>query len=317
MTDAERLDQLLADQERAIRLAFKDFVTTMGSGPVMDEVMARLQNRDIEGALAIVDSYVIRLADILPVISQIVGTAAAAELANILPGNVMAISFDPTLPRAAEMLRTSRLELVQNFTAQQRRATQQALNRAYLEGLGTAETARAFRNSIGLTSEQENWVATYREQLRNRDRRALLRANRDRRFDPTVESSIARNRPLTERQIDAMADRYRARTLAMRAETIARTEGVHATSLAREEAVDQMIDTTGIVATRVIGTWHPTQDARVRDFHASMLNQKRPRGTPFVDGHGNRLLYPGDRNAPSETTINCRCGVTYSIAPNA
>ena len=129
--------------------------------------------------------------------------------------------------------------------------------------------------------------------------------------------SIARNRPLTERQIDAMADRYRARTLAMRAETIARTEGVHATSLAREEAVDQMIDTTGIVATRVIGTWHPTQDARVRDFHASMLNQKRPRGTPFVDGHGNRLLYPGDRNAPSETTINCRCGVTYSIAPNA
>lgn len=317
MTDAERLDQLLADQEKAIRKAFLEFLAAFGSGPVMDEVIRKLEARDVNGALAIVDSYVIRMADVLPAISAIVGTTTATELADSLSGNVLAISFNPSNPAAANIIASQRMEFIRDFSDAQRQSVQQALNRGYREGLGTEGLARRFRDAIGLHPQQEQWVVSFETQLRNRDRRALDRANRDRRFDPSIEAAITSDRQLTERQITAMVDRYRKRTLMMRAEHIARTEGLRATSEARDIAAGQMAQTLGLPDDRIVGTWRATRDNRVRDHHASMEGQKRPRGQPFIDGFGNRLRYPGDPAAPANTVINCRCGVVYTIAQNA
>jgi len=34
---------------------------------------------------------------------------------------------------------------------------------------------------------------------------------------------------------------------------------------------------------------------------------------PFTDGDGNRLMFPGDPNAPPATTVSCRCVVTHRV----
>ncbi len=145
----------------------------------------------------------------------------------------------------------------------------------------------------------------------------LQRDLRDRRFDGRVQAAIDRNRPLTTKQIDMMVDRYRKNALQMRAETIARTEGLQATSEARDESVAQMIDQTGLAPERIVDIWNATRDKRTRDWHATMNGQKQPKGTPFVDGLGNRLRYPGDPQAPANTRINCRCAKTFSVLPAA
>lgn len=312
----DRLDQLIAEQEKSVQQAFRRFIAAVGNdGVALDAITERLENHDVEGAMKIVDSYVATFGNVLPAIAHVVGAITATELAALLPNLATAISFDPSHPRAAEIVRQNRLRFVTDFSAQQRRATVQALMRAQREGLGIAETARAFRNSIGLHPTQEAAVANYRRLLETRSRQALNRQLRDRRFDPTVQRSIERDRPLTDKQIDTMVDAYRRQTLMLRAETIARTEGVRATSEAREEALDQMIEQTGIPVDNVRRIWNPTRDTRTRDWHASMAGQMRGRNEPFQDGLGYALMYPGDPRAPAATTINCRCALTFSIRP--
>lgn len=318
MTDLERLDLLIAGQELAVRRAFRQFIAAVGKeGAVLDAIVERLLAEDTEGALKIVDSYVERFGNVFPLIAQTVGAATATELAGLVPHISSAISFDPSHPRAAAIVRQNRLRFVRDFSAQQRRATLQALNRSFRQGLGPRETARIFKDSIGLTAEQEIHVASYRRQLETRSRRALDRALRDRRADGTIDRAITLDRPLTARQIEIYTDRYRRNYLALRAETIARTEGVRATSEAREESLDQMIEQAGIAVDLVERIWNTTRDNRRRDWHASMEGQRRGRNEPFIDGHGNRLMYPGDPRAPAETVISCRCGLTFYIRPTA
>lgn len=316
-TSYERFDQLLAQQEASVAQAFRDFVALVQSDQIMAAIIERLEAHDQEGAMRIVDSYVSRMGDIFPAVSAAVGLATAGELAEIVPDLVLAVSFDPTLPRAAELIRANRLRFIRDFTASQRQSVSQALERAYREGAGTQAAARAIRGSIGLTAYQEGVVTNYRSMLTNLDRDALDRALRDRRFDPTVERAIELDRPLTPAQIDNMTERYRQRMLAMRSETIATTEGGRATSEAREESLQQMVEQTGLDQTRVERIWNTTQDARRRDWHAAMQGQKRAMGELFVDGLGNRLRYPHDPAAPANTVIKCRCGLTFSILPAA
>lgn len=310
----DRLDELISQQEASIRAAFRQFVQTVGGeGPVFDAVMAKLEARDTDGALKIVESYIASMANVLPAVAVSVGIATAAELAELIPESAVGISFDPSHPRAAEIIRDNRARFVREFSDQQRKATLQALAEAYREGLGTQQTARLFRESIGLTQQQQAAVRNYRRLLERGSRDALNRANRDRRFDRSVQAAAEGRRQLTPEQIDRMTQRYQQRTLMMRSETIARTEGIRATSEAREETLEQMLEATGLERDRVERVWNPTRDKRTRDFHASMAGQKRPLGTPFKDGHGNLLLYPGDPKAPASTTINCRCALTFSV----
>jgi len=312
----DRLEELLAQQEARIAKAFRDFIRVMNSDAVTAQVVDLLERGDVPGALKIVDSYVARFASVLPSIQATVGAAAAEELAELASEFIVGISFNPSNPRAAAFAEANRLTLIREFGAEQRRATRQAIARAFQEGTsGPVATARAFRESIGLTSGQERWVANFRAGLENLDRRVLSRALRDRRFDPTVERALRTRRPLTSAQIDRMVERYHARALMLRSETIARTEALRATAQARQEALNQMVEQIGIDPRRVSRVWNATRDERTRDWHSSMQGQQVGLREKFTDGNGNELLWPGDPSAPPETTINCRCVVTFEIKP--
>lgn len=314
-TQLDQLLELLDGQAASVRRAFLEFVRLVRSDYVLAELIDLLQSGDMRGATALVDSYVARFANVIPEIIRTVGIATSAELEAALPEVVAAIAFDSTFPRAAELAASSRIRLIREFSVQQQRATQQAIARAVREGRGVGDMARAFRESIGLTAEQEQHLANYRLRLETLDRRALDSALRDRRMDSAFERAIQLRRPLTRRQVDNMVMRRRANAIMMRAETISRTEALTAYSQAREESLQQMMDQTGITSDRVNRIWHATHDKRVRNFHLSMDGQRRHVGEWFEDGHGNAVRYPGDPESAAETRINCRCTLGFEVLP--
>ncbi len=311
--ELDRLDELLTKQEKKFARAIRDYLAVINSEPIAGLIADLIERGQTEDAIQFLASYVNQIADVVPSIWQEVGQDAAREFPKILPAVAVGISFDVTFPRAAELIRANRLLFIRNFSDAQRTAVRQALARSMMTGAGPAETARAFRGAVGLAPIQERAVANYRRLLENLNRQALDRELRDRRFDPTVERAIENDRPLTGRQIDTMVDRYRARMIMMRTENIARTEAHDAFSRARQEALDQMIEQTGIDRDRVRRIWNATRDDRTRDWHASMQGQERGIVEPFEDGLGNALRWPGDRQAPPETTISCRCTTTWRL----
>ena len=305
-----RLDKLLSDQEKVIRDAVIQFVATIRSKKLVKAITDKIKEGDIGGAISIMDSHIEKIGNAIPQTIANVGTATATELGGLVASLPIAVLFDPTHARAAALIRRARLEFISDFTTKQRAATRAAMAIGYQEGLGYQAMARRFVGSVGLTSYQLGVVENYRNLLASGSKEALHRELRDRRFDRTLE----RGKPLTSEQIERMTDRYRDNMIASRADTIARTEGLAVTSIARDEAARQLAEQTGVSADKVECTWNTTRDERRREWHATMQGQKRKLGQPFVDGLGNLLMYPGDQSAPAETVINCRCVKTYSMS---
>lgn len=238
------------------------------------------------------------------------------------------VSFDQTNERATAQMRANSLRLVRSFSAGQRAATQTALAEAIQAGLNPRDAARAFRNSIGLTSRQTQAVANFRRLLQEQSLEALTRELRDRRFDSAVRRAFAAGEPLSRAQIDRMVRRYYERSVKHRAEVIARTEALRSTHAGTQELYAQAIEGGTLRADDLVRTWETAQDERVRDFatgaqtsHATMQGQQTGATGAFVSGAGNQTLHPGAFGVAMED-VQCRCVITTrftdaAIAPAA
>lgn len=312
-TEKQRLIAQLDKQERTVQNAFVLFLQTVNSPEVLREINAQLTLGDVEGALQIVDRHIIRVSPVLSSVFLDVGIEETTALSAGLGAAGIGIAFDPTDTRTANIMRNNQLQFVREITDSQRAAVGQALTRSFETGAGPRQAATAFRDAIGLTARQEQAVQNYRGLLEANSRQALNRDLRDRRFDRTVDRAIREGAPLTAAQIDRMVDRYREGQLKFRAENIARTEGVRATSMARDDALRQVVDETGFEESRVKRKWNRTSDGRQRDHHDVMQDQTVGLNEKFIDGLGNELQFPGDPSAPLDTTARCRCVVTVSF----
>lgn len=322
-SEKSKLEAILAKQESSVRRAFVTFLKDVRSDEVMREVRVLLSTGKLSQALDIVDSHVVSMANVIPRVFTDAGSASMSDLGDSVvralgrAGARVSIGFDPTNDRAASIMRSNRLNFITGFTREQRNATRQALVRGLQTGAGTEETARLFRDSIGLTRAQLDSVESYRDALERQSADALRRVLRDRRFDSTVEGAIESGDPLSAEQIDRMVDRYQARFLAYRAENIARTESLRVTSQARQEALRQSIEQSGLDPDNVVRVWNATGDKRTRDSHRAMDGQEVGVDEPFVTPSGVRLMFPGDPNGSPEETINCRCTVTTKVLSTA
>jgi hypothetical protein len=244
----------------------------------------------------------------------------ALDLENIARGlrPSVGISFDPTNPRAAQSAEELTYQFIREVSDEQRDVVRQAVTEAIGEGKHPKTAARDIRDSIGLTSKQNEAVKNYRKALENNSADALDRALRDRRFDPTVRRANETDTPLTPEQVDRMVDRYRERFVTYRADTIALTEATSATSMANHEAMLQTIDAAGLdPETDVEKRWNSTLDGRTRPSHVYLgaRGGQIVQGMDglFMSGLGNRLKYPGDLSAPAGDRIRCRCVCSYRI----
>ena len=116
--------------------------------------------------------------------------------------------------------------------------------------------------------------------------------------------------------VHRMVDNYQARYIALRATTIARTEGVGAANNGHVEAVRGFLDQNPEFT--VIKTWIATDDSRTRQDHRE-LDRKAVVGldTPFRAGSGDLILWPHDPDAPARQVVNCRCTLSTQIVPRA
>jgi uncharacterized protein with gpF-like domain len=312
-SERSRVARLLINQSAKVRQAVNQYVKGLTSESMIRRVADTLESDGPAAVLDLIDAHVIPLADSINSGFAGIGAHEVGNLAALVGTASASISFDPASPRAAARMAQNKLNFVTNFTQQQRNTTRTALQSALDTGAGPREAARAFRDSIGLTDSQMAAVDSYRTLLEDGNADALDRALRDRRFDRTVDNAIANDEPLTQSQIDMMVGRYRDRYLALRADTIARTETMRVLNEARQEAVDQVVEDTGIEPSRVTRTWVATLDDRTRDTHAEMDGQIVGMDEPFVSPSGATLMYPGDPDAPPEEVINCRCVVAINV----
>lgn len=227
---------------------------------------------------------------------------------------IVGISLDTGSDKVVRFSQAYRVKLAGQMADEQFQTLQTVLRDATLNGQPPAKTARLLRQVIGLTPVQAGYVTTYRRALMALDPNALNRALRDARYDPTVSRAIQTNTPLSEDQVNAMVDAYHRRSLALRAMTIARTEGVGAANNGHADAVADFLDKSP--GFTVIKTWMSTADDHTRPDHRA-LNGQQVVGlyTAFVAPSGDTLMWPHDPNAPLRQRVSCRCSWGCALVP--
>ena len=104
------------------------------------------------------------------------------------------------------------------------------------------------------------------------------------------------------REIGARIDRGPFKTVAQRAETVARTELLRIYSLGHWARMQSTAEYIPSLRKR----WVSSRDPRVRPSHAKADGQTVPWDKPFIIG-GHKAMYPRDPRLPPEESINCRC----------
>jgi hypothetical protein len=243
------------------------------------------------------------------------------------PLSRVTVRFDLDNPGARQWLSDLSGVRITNIVQQQIDTIRQAIEAGYAQGRGPNDIARDIIGRVGpngrrvggllgLSEPQAQWVQNMRQYLETDPSRALQMMRRDRRFDRTIQRAIREERPLSAAQINRMASAYERRLLALRGETIARTETTQAVSSGRFEAMRQGLERSGLPESAVVKKWFhagPAMNNGERPDHMA-LNRTEVRGlnTPFLPS-GVPMLHPHDPNAPAEQVISCRCGWTVSI----
>lgn len=319
---ANRWDQLLEHWNGQLKKAFLEAIHKIADTARLDKIAKMLEGGDIDGAVRAVglDPASFRPFDKTFGAAFEAGGVATAQLA---PAKLQ-FQFNIRNVAAENWLRRYSSDLIAEIFDDQRQMVRNALSAAMSKGVNPRTAALDLVGKIGpnghrqggligLTSSQEQWVRNYQEDLLTDPIKALTRKLRDKRFEKTIATYAAEQKPLPLSLINKIITSYRNRALRYRAETIARTEAMAALHEAQNQAVTQML-ANGVVDTQQIDfVWHTAHDNRVRDTHQTMDGQRRHYGFAFVTGSGAQLRYPGDPAGSAAEIINCRCWMEPKI----
>lgn len=312
---AERINRILDTQEVRIARAFRVAIANLKGEIDLEELATLLEQGRVNDALDRLKFAADQLASASNVAFVTSGQSTADFLRN---ADVARIVFDQVNLNAVAAMQATRLELIREFTAEQLRATSQALISGVERGANPIVAARNFRDSIGLTAKQWQDVASYRAILErvgtdpDARTKALGRVLRDGRSDKAIKAADKAGRPLRPEQIDMMIERYTARKIKHRAEVIGRTEALRAVHQGNEEAYRQAIASGELRAEQLSRTWRTRIDGRERYTHELLNGVEKDWGEPWETVNG-EIKYPGDPDAAAEETIQCRCAILTRI----
>lgn len=233
----------------------------------------------------------------------------------------LVVRFQGRNPRAERWARDRSSSLITGIVTDQRIAIREAVaagleagrnpRSVALDIVGRMEGNQRKGGIVGLSSVQAGYVQSARAELSDPELmyRYFTRQRRDRRFDRTVYRARREGRGLTATEMKRVTGRYADRLLALRGETIARTEALTALSAGRYEALEQLVESGKLERSQIKLRWSATGDARTRDAHWGLDRQEVRFGEPFQSPTGALMLHPGDTSmgAGGEDVINCRC----------
>ena len=302
----------VAAAERTIGRAYLDAVAWLRSQATIASIAQAIREYRLGEVLAEADISV-TAESIATATNDAYVRAARKVAAHLTRKLAKPTSYDAVNTRAVRAIQSNTLEKVREVSDEIRTVVRRAVSDGITAGMNPRAQARMIRGSIGLTEKQYEIVANYRAKLVAGDPRALSYKLRDRRFDRTVRAK----KPLTEKQIETMVQRYQDRLVRYRATVIARTEALRSVHLGAEEMWAQAIDSGSVDPDAIVRTWrHAGGGRHSRDGHKRMHGQKRAIGVAFVNAvTGMHLRFPCDPNAPVSETAQCRCLVTVRLAP--
>lgn len=327
----ERIEALLAAWEPQLRDAFLASIRDIVDRARLADIIASLESGDLEGALRAVH---VEPAAFLPLDIAIrqafveAGTATAVTIprAPAVEGQaVVVFRFDVRNLAAETWLQqhssTAIVEIVEDQRVAIRTALQEGMTRGdnprttALDVIGRVnpQTGRREGGIAGLTSQQAGYVASARAELASGDaktmRNYLTRERRDKRFDAVVLKAIKAGKPVDGATVSRLAGRYGDRLLALRGETIGRTESMASINQAHQEAYRQAVEKGTLRANLVRRVWVATRDGRTRDSHRKLNGDAVGLNERFSNG----LMFPGDPSGPAAEIANCRCRLVIRI----
>jgi hypothetical protein len=321
---AKRLNDLLDQQELRIGTVFRTAIAALKDDVDLDELADLIAQGRMEEAFGKLQEAGDKVGISANVAFVTAGQSTATFLAR---ANVGRVVFDQVNYLAVAAMQSNRLETIQQFTSEQRRATSLALVSGVESGINPREQARNFRDSIGLTTQQWKAVDNYRTVLgkvgtnspdlaqfltTTNGKQHIDRALRDGRFDGKIRAAMRAGKPLGKDDIDRMVERYTARYVKYRSEVIGRTEALRAVHEGTEEMYRQAIAAGTLRAEQLERKWVTRLDGRERRSHKFLSGVKRAWGEPWATENG-VIRYPGDPKAPAVEVIQCRCAITTRI----
>lgn len=159
---ADRLNLLLDQQEARIAVIFRTAISDLKNELDLDELADLIEQGRVNDAL----DRLQYAAEQLGSASNVAFITAGQSTSDFLRGaNVARVVFNAVNLNAVAAMQATRLELIREFTAEQRKAASMALVSGVESGTNPIAAARNFRDSIGLTSTQWTHVASYRAAL--------------------------------------------------------------------------------------------------------------------------------------------------------
>lgn len=302
--------------DKQLRAALFDLWAALKNRTSERQLTALLNAGDLAGVLATLSDLEPQLAAAMSPVIESAILESGRIVAPLLPAGAT------TAPLAVSLANSATAAFIQTYMGEHiveiSRETRQAVQDAVLFGANTgmppAAVARDFKQSIGLNSKAQQAVRNFRTALESDPASGLSRQLRDKRFDPT----LARNEPLTQKQIDKMVERYAVGQLRYRTESIARTESMTAVSVGQEEAIRQGLLSGAIRREREDGRtlrkgWIVTKDGRQREDH-DVIPGMNVGGVPIDEPFNSPLgpiQFPREPGQPAKQVIRCRCRVKY------
>ena len=329
-TQLQKIDALTEDWETDLQKRFLASVEDIVSQAELQWIIDALERGDVEAALDAIhiepEAYAPVSEAFLPML--IAGAALFVESVRRLRkpnGRLVVFRFDPRRAGALDWVERHGAELITRLTADQRLAARQLI----IEGLVTGRRPRAIAldmvgrvsratgkregGVIGLTSQQERYLASMRERLASGDRTEMMKVLqmglRDRRFDRTIQKYAIDGKPIPKDLIARMTTRYADRLRRYRGELIARQEVGAALNFGQVEALRQMVSAGLVEQEQAVKQWISRRDDRVRytHTHQSLDGQIVGVDEVFLSASGATLRWPHDPQAPLNETANCRC----------
>lgn len=217
------------------------------------------------------------------------------------------------VPETADLADAAASKTLAGLTAEAQKVVDDLVSTATDERWEVEQLARALKQQLPLTAQQNAYVANFEAKLRSDKRLALRNKLRDRRYDRSLHSESE----LSEEKIAVMVDRYRENWRRSRALGVARFELGRAAN-ASNLAVYEKALTEGRLDPAVRKHWVHMHDDRVRTSHL-LIPEMNPDGVPvdgvFVTPLG-QLRYPLDPDGEIADVAGCRCSLIFSGLPS-
>jgi len=335
----KRLADLLAALEDDIQRAFLESIQGITDEVILEQLIDAIEAGDFRRAYA---GLGIMPGSLNPLMSalEIAYRHSAEFVVQGYPTHVQTSNgkvkfhFNMRDPRAEQWLRDKSSEMVTLISEDTRINVQSTLQRGMIEGRNPRDTAldivgrynRATGHReggvIGLTKDQEGWVASARQRLSQAHlggeagERYLSMGLRDKRFDSTVRKAMETGKPLNKAQVENLTIRYSSAALKHRGDQIARHESMSAFNTADYDSAKQVVALGAAREKDVTRVWDDAGDKRVRHSHRELDGQRVGLDEPFVSPvSGASMMYPTDASlgAPTKEIIGCRCRARIKI----